>query len=553
MALQRLQGDRGRALTDERSDDPRLSIRSSSKERTPSIFNQRSSRLMGLSLLVSGLLLAFLRVRDSDVNRFGTEVDHHNLRSTASDSQCLVYLAESSIPNGGLGVFTARNVPLGGQIGDLGACILVKIPRSGANQLYSHTHGSNSWTWGTENGVRQFCPGISTIVNTQSQKSNMAITSIARPTNAGLTRFKSPGAGAVTHHYGQYHVALKDIPAGSEITYDYGDWKLPGEESKVEKRTMPHRPLTFLREHGMCMDNIAVKASTLPHAGRGAFASRAMKSGDLVAPAPLIVIKDKSSFHENELLLNYMFEIEGTKMAFVPYGEGVTFINHSKKPNVGLRWSSSKFHQAGLLELTQSSFEKKVWPGALIVEVVALRLIRPGEELFLNYGATWEQAWTEHVAHWKPSDIENYVYPSGIDETLDLRTVTEQETKPYAPNLATVCRNPFWERGPFEYQWEEPASHPEDVSWNCWCHILEKEVDRKEEELGYTVSLQCHDYKEYDPSVPRSKQQILANVPRHAIHWENKPFQSDQFMNSVFRHPMTFPSELVPTQWKRKV
>lgn len=322
--------------------------------------------------------------------------------------------------------------------------------------------GDNAWTWGTENQVRQFCPGISTIVNTQSERSNMAITSIARPSNAGLTRFESPGAGAITHHYGQYHVALKDIPAGTEITYDYGDWELPGEESKVEKRIMPHRSLTFLREHGMCMDNISVQASMLPHAGRGAFASRAIASGRLIAPTPLMVVHDKTTFHKNELLLNYMFEIEDTKMVLVPYGEGVAFINHSTKPNVGLRWSSSNFHQSSLLETSQSEFKKKVWPGALILEFYALRFIRPGEELLLDYGPTWDQAWKEHVTNWKPRNKKTYVYPSDLDETVDLRTVSEQESKPYAPNLATICRNPSDQKGPFEYKWREPANYPED-------------------------------------------------------------------------------------------
>lgn len=140
MVLRRLQGERGRArAVVERSDDGSHSTRrSSSKERTPT-FIQRRSSLMGMTLLASVLLLGSMRVsRKADVGQ--TEA-HHNLRSTAlSDSQCQVYLAESSIPNGGLGVFTTKNVPLGGQIGHLGACILVDIPRSGADQLYTHTH-----------------------------------------------------------------------------------------------------------------------------------------------------------------------------------------------------------------------------------------------------------------------------------------------------------------------------------------------------------------------------------------------------------------------------
>ena len=57
-------------------------------------------------------------------------------------------------------------------------------------QLFSHTHGCNSMFWGTANQGRQFCPGISTICNTQMHKSNMALTNLPRPSNAVLSRFK---------------------------------------------------------------------------------------------------------------------------------------------------------------------------------------------------------------------------------------------------------------------------------------------------------------------------------------------------------------------------
>lgn len=500
----------------------------------------------------------------SQIQKAGNRLDSipressSNLRpSTLVESQCRVYLAESSIPNGGLGVFTTEFIPKGGHVGGPGLCIQVHIPARGADQLFTHTHGNNAWFLGTEHDARQLCPGISTIVNTQMTKSNMAITALERPSNAGLTRFQSPGAGAISHNYGQYHSAVRNIPAGTEITYDYGDWQLPGEESKVEKLIMPHRSLSFLREHGMCMDNIVSKPSLIPHAGRGAFASRAISTGGLVTPAPLIMIQDKNSLNKNELLRNYMFEVEGSNMAFVPYGEGVNFINHSSKPNVGLRWSTNKFHQGSLLSVSETEFWKEAWPGALILEVYTLRFIRQGEELVMDYGSGWEQAWKEHVKRWRKKSEDEYVYPSELDETEVLRTVKEQETMPYPFNLGTACFNPLVDEmsdaEPFESEWRIPEGVPEDEDYNCWCHILDKDYNRKEEEVLYTVSLQCHDrskYHMYDSSVPKSTQQILSKVPRHAIRWENRPYQSDQFLEDSFRHSIEFPDVLFPKQWK---
>ena len=51
----------------------------------------------------------------------------------------------------------------------------------------------------------------------------------------------------------------------------------------------------WMEEHGQCMDNIREGVSSIPHAGRGAFASRKIRKGRLVAPAPLIHLPNRSN------------------------------------------------------------------------------------------------------------------------------------------------------------------------------------------------------------------------------------------------------------------
>ena len=80
--------------------------------------------------------------------------------------------------------------------------------------------------------------------------------------------------------------------------------------------------------------------------------------------------------------MNYCFQPAGSNVLLYPYGPGVNLINHSSKsPNVGLRWSLNQMHQEDLLALSDESFWQKVRPGSLILEFVALRDLRPGEEL----------------------------------------------------------------------------------------------------------------------------------------------------------------------------
>lgn len=164
-------------------------------------------------------------------------------------------------------------------------------------------------------------------------------------------------------------------------------------------------------------------------------------------------------------------------------------------------------------------------PGGLILEVVALRDIQPGEELFLDYGKDWEEAWNKHVKHWKPIEgASDYVYPASMDETAPIRTVEEQKTQPYPANLMTVCNTP-----------DEHRKHSNVVKWYSKyefpfrmvvCHILERTEDKHGDEV-YKVMLDW-DTIIYDESIPEEERYIDLNVPREAIRFVDKPNMSDQ-------------------------
>jgi hypothetical protein len=112
--------------------------------------------------------------------------------------------------------------------------------------------------------------------------------------------------------------------------------------------------------------NIAPGYSTIPHAGRGAFAVRLIRKGGLVAPAPLVHFADKTTLNmynetrtkrgklvknQNELLtqqmiVNYMFGHPNSSVVLFPYSANVAYINHhATKFNAKLQWASNfSFH-----------------------------------------------------------------------------------------------------------------------------------------------------------------------------------------------------------------
>jgi hypothetical protein len=337
-----------------------------------------------------------------------------------------------------------------------------------------------------------------------------------------------------------------------------GDWDFDDNQ----EYTKPQRTIPNLKETGWCIDNIDIRQAMDPFMGRGAFAKRFLASGTVVAPAPLQCFEDRAVFQKTkpeQLYVNYCLQPKNSKMIFFPYGPGVGLINHSiDKANVEFKWSRNAMHHSGWLSLSYNDFWKVATPGGLILDVVATRDILPGEELFLNYGTDWDTAWGKHVQEWLPPNGANdYIYPEDMDETGILRTLQEQKINPYPENLALLCNTPDWERKEsYHIDWAEPEH--EWAEGMVYCHIIERTI-AKNGDVEYTVALDFHTQKgkkttrSYNDSKPFERQYVDRKVPRRAIRWIEKPYYDDEHMERAFRHPISFPKDLVPSAWKTKL
>lgn len=161
----------------------------------------------------------------------------------------------------------------------------------------------------------------------------------------------------------------------------------------THKSLEPRTP-DYIREHGMCLENLLPFTSTLPHAGQGAFAQYRIAAGDIVIPAPLLQVMDKEILDiysdgvriGKQLLLNYCFGHAQSTLLLCPDTQAV-LINHCslrtqqcgrKGPNAAIRWSrgwdptSDEWREKSLKEIAKE-------PGrGLAFEVYALRDIQPG-------------------------------------------------------------------------------------------------------------------------------------------------------------------------------
>ncbi|KAL3799289.1 hypothetical protein HJC23_013014 [Cyclotella cryptica] len=622
---------------------------------------------------------------------------------------CLLYLAQSTIPHAGLGMFAGAPFPTGQLIGRIGDAAFPTVDQDWHNSPPTGYHSKNEgdYHWPLTNydwhprdiGMENEAEDVSVTVTGFGAAPNCHFRLLnaeehgAVYDGAGLDRYESPGAGASTPWFNRTTTAAWDIEAGSELFVDYGpNWFLtrPGIFSLVplaenyeraqaflreygrllvgtynpddlvpekmslsdeaqrdlweiiktfpyptrERQALPYshkdalraihgdiqtvevensvRSVEYLKEHGKCVDNIVPGNSTIPHAGRGAFATRFIPKGGLVAPAPVVHIADKLAVNmygemigpngnvvRNEtqvigkqLILNYMFGHENSSMLLFPYSSNVAYINHhATEYNTILQWTKDFdfFHHEEWLNKSVEFFEDQ-WTSGLMLEFVALRDIQPGEEVLINYGKRWQEAWDEHMKQWEPIPPEKdhnnltlwtdetsanrgkagYVRAEVFNEDLTspIRTVEEQKQEPYPHSVDIQCLVSIGHDASYLFapltiplikrRWMEEYDndaqgdltfHPCNITWRY--NLRDIYGDPRSEDEFY------HEY-EYDAELNVRKtfedviiheRHVITHIPWKAIRFFNKPYTSDIFLKKAFRHEMDLPDGLWPEAW----
>lgn len=175
-----------------------------------------------------------------------------------------------------------------------------------------------------------------------------------------------------------------------------------GDIQAIEKENSI-RSVEDLEENGKCVDNIVPGISSIAHAGRGAFATRFIPKGGLVAPAPVVhitdkhaadmynetigkhgnIVRDDNGLIHKQIIINYMFGHPNSTLVLFPYSSNVPYINHHATDyNAEVRWATdfSFFHHEEWLSKPVEFLEDQ-WTSGLLLEFIALRDIQPGEEV----------------------------------------------------------------------------------------------------------------------------------------------------------------------------
>lgn len=323
------------------------------------------------------------------------------------------------------------------------------------------------------------------------------------------------------------------------------------------------RSLEWLEENGQCADNIKPGNSTIPQAGRGGFATRHIAAGALVAPVPLIhvvnrsiynmydtivdnnwhhhsVVRNESAIIGYQLILNYCFGHRDSTLLLCPYGIGAGLINHSKeRANAKMVWSTKGSRHPEWLDQRMEDWESADHSG-LAFDLIALRDIEKDEEILIDYGDEWQEAWERHVRNWKPPPRSDEYQPSTVlNEMTDsvVRTIKEGSYNPESDKIL-YCREIF----------RDFAGATDDSEYDFQtCRAL-KRYQTADGETRYVVQT----YAEIEDKwhCYEDNHFVIFDFPRDGFNFRDAMYAFDHSQPWAFRHDMRIPEELMPEKWK---
>jgi hypothetical protein len=247
---------------------------------------------------------------------------------------------------------------------------------------------------------------------------------------------------------------------------------------------------------------------------------------------------------------------------------------------VRIEWNERLMRNPEWLSLPVDAWIGEIHVG-LAFSYVATRDISPGEEVLLDYGPEWEEAWDRHVSSWRPpagsaayvasyelNDDPDLVvrvsregwYPEKYvrQECFDLYRELSGSLSP-GPSDMYPCRAVARDRRDGEYRYLVEL-YLRDHDWSpdkiAVPNGPESDDDRHSDDDGSDSS---DDEDEEEGTLRRRREpdqqctemlfEVLFDAPRDVFRFTDAPYSRDMAQPWAFRHPLGIPDALLPRAW----
>jgi hypothetical protein len=342
----------------------------------------------------------------------------------------------------------------------------------------------------------------------------------------------------------------------------------------------------WLEKRGICVDKIAQGPSTIPDAGRGAFSTRKIKNGETIVPVPMVIVAnedlmemytikesivrgtdqmnqeyDVNSPIGKQVVYNYCFGHQESSILLMPVGPMVTLVNHGSNgqgANAYLEWSDHAYiyNDVELHDMTPNELASAPNPN-IVMNLIATRNIEPGEEILIDYGSDWVQAWDDYMQGYDIKHADGAWPMKAEDIMLDyldekFPVNLKPDSSPYPKGVATAC---FIETAEIEdgfprrtedgidiLQWIGPKTFDDYKGHQFFaCDLMEITESPNDGHMwNYTVLARQ----------PDNEVLMVMDVPHAAVTLVDLPYTSDIHTPDAFRQWIAIEDRLFPQAWR---
>jgi hypothetical protein len=422
-----------------------------------------------------------------------------------------------------------------------------------------------------------FAPGLAAIAPCTAVNFNLQIMGPGRADGMRQSVHEHGTDGSSTSRTNVTYVAVRDISPGEELTVECDDDDYDGGAYFLSS----YQP----RDDSLvCLDqNVQVQES--PHEGHGLFAKRFLSVNTTILASPVLPIHRNdlqmddiegipTSAHQ--LILNYCYGHASSDLLWLPYGPLIHYLNHSPHPNAKLQWheqldnnnnnnnnnthARQQHHHPELFALS-ANVVAKIHGKSLTLNVVATRPILPGEQVTIDYGQAWAEAWDKHVKTRQAKSLIAHPLVSAEEyhhqhSTEGYKTQLEQLVSPYPDNLELFCFYSLQRQFDDKNLHRHVATFDPTMDHACFrpCQILERFQDSlPDDSFYYTVQLsERDDDRIVSQCLLDDHDEIWTRVPQRAIRLVDRPYSTPVFSPDALRQEIGLPLDMIPAAWFRK-